>query len=203
MVRNKVIYFMVCSLLLESSALALSHGFAVHWKGARDERCQRLVEAFLYELRSTVPEQPIELEATNGEPRGLANTDESTPRPRHLDVECDGQDQRRLKVNERHLRFLAKAGGFEATDWLAFQRAHLSPDDHEQPAEPISLAPVPKPSQEPAREPAQTISAEVGSGSIFKKWWFWALVGGAGAGIFAVTQLTKGSPSGGINVEIQ
>ncbi|MBI3555516.1 MAG: hypothetical protein HY074_04555 [Deltaproteobacteria bacterium] len=108
------------------------------------------------------------------------------------------------------MHYLAKAGGFDATDWLPFQQKFLrTPATSTAAAEEVRLAPeppaqpdgTPLPLADPARLATST-TPEPPSTSILKKWWFWALVGGVGAGAFALTRLGQ-HDSNSMNVEIR
>ncbi len=182
-----------------------SGGLHLVWQGAKSPGCQRLVEAFLSELRALASDRVIQLEAR--QPAGGSNRDfamqceeHETP-PRSLVV--------RQGAEAVTMHYLAKAGGFDATDWLPFQQKFLRPgtDVAQTPSDP-SLAPqpsaksdgIPLPLAEPGR--SATMLGETATPSIFKQWWFWALVGGAGAGAFALTR-TGQHDSNSMNVEIR
>jgi hypothetical protein len=91
------------------------------------------------------------------------------------------------------MRFLPKANGFDAMDWLPFQQRYL--------AAPVNLAPAAR--EEPALPRTASVSeTRIAGESLLQRWWFWALVAGAGAGVYAVAK-GAGAGTSSINVEIR
>lgn len=197
MVRKVV----VSLILLTQLAQAAGQTLVLRWQGDQSPRCQKLVEAFLSELRSMATDRAIELEAVA--PTTLP-TDGAQRRA--VDLKCEGEAIRIAEGGYSTLmRYSPKAAGFDATDWLPFQQRYLREDS--KPLELAALAPKGEPLAAPTPASSAITMAEkqpdTKSGkSIFQRWWFWGLVAGAvGGGIYAVTQ--SGSRGSSVNVEIQ
>lgn len=189
---QKVISFAV--LVSTIAQGATSPPILLKWMGSKPTNCHFLVERFLTELRSIATDRIIELEAF--ESSGPASVFQE--QPRILELRCLANASQTLELSDGSktfvLRYLAKASGFDASDWLPVQRHFLRP---------FSLAPVEHDSDLLKSE--QTFSAISKSEVIapfYQKWWFWTLLGcGAGAGVYLFTQ--KSQETDRIRVEIR
>ena len=201
---------MVCRLialilLFSISAQAATPGLLLDWSGSKSPRCQKLVEDFLAELRSMANDRPIELEAVTSDEHA-AQTMNPAIRLQLSCIEPQNGDSGAVSVSDNQttirLHYVPKAEGFDAMDWLAFQKRYLQiPQD-------ISLAPTQAKRDlaniaPPALDESNRLSAvdKLSSTPFYQHWWFWSLVGVAGAGIYALTRAASSRDSS-LNVEI-
>lgn len=157
------------------------------WQGSKKPVCQHLIEIFFTELRSMAADRIIELETTDSSTAPLSLTC-SEKASSTVDV-SDGQQI-------LSLHYMAKAGGFDAADWVPFQERYLR-------LSPINLAPEAH-SPEPlgmTMANAEPQGAQKKIPAIFQRWWFWTLLGTVGAGTYFLVNHSGGSSSS-VNVEI-
>jgi hypothetical protein len=186
--KMKFIIWLLLGAQISQAAVA---PLKFRWDGEKRPQCQHLVEIFFSELRSMAAERPIELEAVSSPtPRQPAQNEnilhlkcaETTPTL----VVSDGQEALTL-------RYLAKADGFDSTDWIPFQERYLRP-------KPIETSDLALPASK--ADGLSTISADIKSSSspIYHRWWFWSLVGGVSLGAYLISR--GASKSSSVNVEI-
>ncbi len=184
---HKIIWALIVSQLLQGGNWAFSQEsysgarkLAFNWMttekvGSTD--CIHLVEVFLGELRAIASDRVIEL-----------GTNENAP----IELKCSGKEtiDVRGKRNETLLsmRFQPLSQSFDSLDWVEFQKKFVNvPEITEQDLAPTALSGVMKNGENPAIESHSAMNAPDSSSSkpLFKKWWFWTLVGGAAVGIYA------------------
>src|SRR5947209_237389 len=106
--------------LFSAIAQAAQPELLLHWKPQSASGCQKLIESFLSELRALASDHTIELDTAE-------KHEDSDAAKRHIDLSCE--DGTRVRVESQgnvvFLRYLAKAQGFDAADWLPFQQKFL------------------------------------------------------------------------------
>lgn len=165
--------------LLSFSVQAATPDLHLQWAGSKDKPCQLLIETFLIELRSLAADRVVELETEGAAP---------------IKIRCIGNDVEVADEKEKFLlHYQAKASGFDANDWLPFQRKYLRPD--------LSLSATLKAAPEPTAMLITAPPASKESSSILQRWWFWAIVGGVGASVYGIVRASE-RRSSSVNVEI-
>ncbi len=91
----------------------------INWTGPKDVNCQKIVEIFLKELKSTTNNQIIEF---NIDKKSSGNTNQ-------YQTYCSSSSKNVLNIkNKDHvfeLHYLGLDAGFDALDWLEFQKFAL------------------------------------------------------------------------------
>lgn len=182
------------STSLYEETLVPTSGLLLRWRGEKSVPCRKLVEVFLTELRALASDRIIELEAMGEQ----TSSSQSVSDLRPLDMQCVSHGvQISEDENSLLLRYLEKASGFDALDWVPFQERYLR-------ASKISLAPRPPLSPTSATPVAMSVAEDKPSARVplLQRWWFWGIVAGAvGGGIYALTQ--SQSNTSNVDVEIQ
>ncbi|MEW6055369.1 MAG: hypothetical protein AB1540_02045 [Bdellovibrionota bacterium] len=207
-----VLKIISCLLLFCLSTQASAQMLRIHWKGAKNKSCQNLIEIFLTELRTLASDRVIELElkqptadlpTNSGQSLNVLCSNETG---HHNTIEVEG------KAEKLYLRYLPKARGFDANDWLAFQQAYLRFQILEPALAPqVSLKPEPQSAEILSKSPASEIESQKSTSvtadsprensSIFTKWWFWSLVGGAGlAATYSVVRTSQDRSKGDVTI---
>lgn len=189
---QKIILFILLLLIFAHASHA---GFVLHWPKHQSSSCQKLIDIFLSEFRQLAPEQTIEINLM--EPNVAATPFSYSENQTHFSIECLTQGVGLTHDNSKYsFRYLEKAKGFDANDWLVFQRRFLRPAVQKS-----DLAVPQKENVFFSSTTNQDFQPNLTSTElIFKKWWFWGSVVTIGVGSFV---LLKKNNESAVHVEIR
>ena len=204
----KIIWALILLQFIQSANFAIasvepftegSHKLTFNWKTTdkiSSTNCMHLVEVFLSELRNIATDQVIEL-ASNGS----SQTDT-------IQIQCSGPETieiRKTTEDDQKLppllmRYQSLSQSFDSLDWVPFQKRFINAE-----REPTlsQLAPQDNSGNSAkifGESHAETQRVEEQSAPLYKKWWFWAIIGGVGIGAYATARALSHGPS--MNVEI-